>query len=387
MNFWNPGNYPLVNSTGFDEILPLGLYHCSTCSLVFVNRPKKPSEIFSEYSYLSSVSSEWLEECRTFAKGLVADKKSKIVEIACNDGYLLRNFLSLGYSDILGIEPSQNAAEIALAQGIPVIKDFFTSSLAKELADKGKADILIAFNVLAHVPDILDFIKGTSVLLSEKGYAVFQFHYLPYLLENMQLDTIYHEHFTYLCLNSVSAGMSKNGLRIFRSEKSPSQGGSLRIHVSHKEAAHLYPLDRSVREFLHYEEKKMLFDHSTFRNFASEAKSILKYNRKFLNDLSGSKHRIAGYGASAKAVIFLNSIDADNSLISCIADQNEIKQGKMLSGTNIPVVSPEFLLMEKPEYIIIFSWNLRNEISRFLKERMDYDAKFIVFTPKPEIFN
>ena len=393
IEFLNLGGQPLVNTPSDSiERYPLSLHHCSDCAYVFSSTPRKPSEIFTDYSYLSSASSDWISYCSKLCREILSrhtiEKDSSIVEIASNDGYMLHNFKELGFSHITGIEPSVKAAEIARARGIPTIDDFFTNESTLRHFNPRSVSLVIALNVLAHVPDINDFILGISNMLSEDGIAVIQFHYLPDLIQKRQFDTIYHEHFSYLCLSSIERVFAAAGLRIFDAVRTPVQGGSLRLYacLDNNGNARNHPVKETVSQMLEYESFTGVRDHSIFRAFASNVHDTIDSHRKYLTEMHESGSIIAGYGAAAKAVIFLNSINAGRSMIPCIADVNEIKQGRLLPGTDIPVVSPEEMLEINPDHILIFPWNLRDEIAASLRSRYGYKGRFLVFSPDPEIF-
>ena len=387
------GDIPLVNSLNDTQNkYPLNLYFCPNCGLVFINTPKTPIDIFSNYSYFSSWSSTWVAHCRRLfwklAEGNLIHKDSFIVEIASNDGYMLRNFKENGYKDVLGIEPAENVAASAIKGGIPTIADFFTQELADRLSETKKADCIIALNVLAHVPDIMKFMSGIKTLLSNDGFSMLEFHHLLSLVEKKQFDTIYHEHFSYLSLYTVEYVINQIGLRVFRVEKIPTQGGSLRIYLSHRNdsAIKKYPIEQSVENLRQEEYSKKLKTLGKYDDFASNAYENIDSSRDFILDLIDSGKSVAGYGAAAKAVIFINVLGLDEKQISCVADINPVKQDSNIPGTEIPVVSPAELIESAPDYVIIFPWNLKDEISSELKDIDDGGTRFIVFTPGPEIF-
>ena len=391
--FLDLGFMPLVNTPGSSrECLPLKLHHCPKCSNVFSNSPKKPYEIFSDYSYLSSISSDWVSYGRNLVNSTITEfnisKGSRIAEIACNDGYLLGNFIDQGFRNVLGIEPSKKAAVIAREKGITVMNDFFSKTTALKIAGDGKYSLVFALNVVAHVPDIKDFIGGIRELLLEKGVAVIQFQYMPDMIKKMQFDMIYHEHFSYLCLTSVERALKHCGLRVFQARKVESQGGSLLMYISHDtQACNTYfPEETSVQRIRNSEAELKVKSPAVYSDFSEKIRSIIKDNRKYLLDLIDSGKCLAGYGAAAKAVLFINSLGLSKDIIPCIADMNEIKLGLVLPGTDIPIVTPDEMLAHNPDYIVIFAWNLREEISTYLRESKGFSGKLIVFTPTPVIF-
>lgn len=376
----SPGKYPLV------------VYFCRKCGLLFVNTPKHPGDIFRNYTYFSSFSSTWLSHCKTLFNEIkdnyLTDKNSRIVEIASNDGYMLKIFDEYGYKNILGIEPSAAAAAEALKSGIPTLNEFFTESLSGKPYLNKKADCVIALNVLAHVPDIHDFLLGIKNILNDDGLAVLEFHHLLSLIKKTQFDTIYHEHFSYLSLSTVKKAVESAGMRIFNAQKTDTQGGSLRIYISHlkNDVFIKYPTQININILLEEEERFNLKSIETMKSFAEATIRIIKSSRQFIMEIIASGKSIAGYGAAAKAVVFINNLNLDIETIICVADMNPNKQGLMIPGTNIPVVSPEKMIELSPDYIIIFPWNLKEEITVFLKDKLPDTTRFIVFTPEHEVY-
>lgn len=384
---------PLVNSIN-DSVnkYPLNVYHCSNCGLVFVNTPRTPSDIFSNYTYFSSWSRTWLRHCESLfwqlAKSNLINKDSAIMEIASNDGYMLMNFINNGYNNVLGIEPARNVATEAMKKGIPTINEFFTKNLAEKLSKEKKSDCIIALNVLAHVPDIFNFLQGLKTLLNDRGFAILEFHHLLNLIKKRQFDTIYHEHFSYLSFYTIETLLLQIGMRVFNVEKIPTQGGSLRIYLSHKKdsAIKLYPMCDSVGAMRHEEIRNNLNSIDTMIDFAHEVISNINNAKKLIMNLVDSKKSIAGYGAAAKAVVFINALGLSVEQIGCVSDINPVKQGTYIPGTQIPVVTPDDFFASTPDYVIIFPWNLKEEIASDLKKKLPQATKFIVFTPEPEIF-
>ncbi len=384
---------PLVNSIN-DSVnkYPLNVYHCSNCGLVFVNTPRTPSDIFSNYTYFSSWSKTWLNHCESLfwelAEGDLINKDSAIMEIASNDGYMLSNFISNGYNNVLGIEPARNVAAEAMKKGIPTINEFFTKELAEKLSSDRKSDCIIALNVLAHVPDIFNFLQGIKILLEGKGFAVLEFHHLLSLVKKRQFDTIYHEHFSYLSFYTIETLLLQLGMRVFNVEKVPTQGGSLRIYLSHKKdsAIKIYPMHDSIGAMRHEESNYNLNSLDCMVEFGQAVINNISNAKEYIMNLVASNKTIAGYGAAAKAVVFINALGLNVEHIGCVSDINPVKQGTHIPGTNIPVVTPADLVSSAPDYVIIFPWNLKEEISSELKNKLPRDTKFIVFTPEPEIF-
>jgi hypothetical protein len=324
----------------------------------------------------------------SLAEGDLIRKDSFIIEIASNDGYMLSNFTKNGYENVLGIEPAQNVARDAVSKGIPTVNDFFTRSLAGRIAVSQKADCIIALNVLAHVPDITNFLTGVRDLLKNDGFAILEFHHLLNLLDKKQFDTIYHEHFSYLSLFTVEYVLSLIGMRVFRAERLATQGGSLRLYISQKKdsAIKKYPLDESVDFIRQAESDFDLRNPDLYNTFAGDVRRNVDEARVFLLKLIESGKTLAGYGAAAKAVVFINATGLTKENLLCVADVNPVKQGNNIPGTAIPIVTPDELISLDPDYVIIFPWNLRDEISSYLRGKMTGSTDFIVFTPSPDLF-
>lgn len=386
-------NIPLVNSPDQSKIkYPLIVYFCKKCGLLYVNAPKNPGDIFRNYTYFSSFSSTWLSHCKDLFNEIkdkfLIDKNSRIIEIASNDGYMLKIFDESGYKDILGIEPSSYAAAESVKKGIPTLNEFFTESLATKPIFNKKADCVIALNILAHVPDIQGFLMGIKKILNADGFAVLEFHHLLSLIKKTQFDTIYHEHFSYLSLSTAKMAIESVGMRIFNSKKTDTQGGSLRIYISQSNRAALkkYPTQKNIKILLKEEQKFKLKSFDIMQSFADSTLRIIKSSKQFIMGIVASGKKIAGYGAAAKAVVFINNLNLDIETISCVADMNPNKQGLMIPGTYIPIVSPEKMIELSPDYIIIFPWNIKDEITAFLNGKIPDTTRFVVFTPEPEVF-
>lgn len=392
--FLELGSVPLVNTLG-DNIVkhPLYVHFCEACGLVFINNPRHPGDIFTNYTYFSSFSSTWLTHCKNLFHELednnFINKNSFIIEIASNDGYMLENFSHSGYKNILGIEPSYHASFESLKKGIPTINDFFTKSMAESMSSGQNADCIIALNVLAHVPDIINFLSGIKILLKADGFAVLEFHHLLSLIEKNQFDTIYHEHFSYLSLATVKSVLESMGLRLFCARKVVTHGGSLRIFISHKNeyAVKNYPTHSEIDLILLEENNYNLKSLSVMESFANSVKESIESSKRFILEIAASGKKIAGYGAAAKAVVFINNLGLECDTISCIADLNPIKHGSLIPGTSIPVVSPEEMIKASPDFVIIFPWNLKDEILIYLKEKLPMTTHYLVFNPEPEVFS
>ena len=395
--FINLGNAPASNSFLTVEQLnepeifyPLRVFVCDNCFLVQIDEYKKSDTIFSnEYVYFSSYSTTWLAHAKDYVdmveKRFSLNKNSLAVEIASNDGYLLQYFLEKGVP-VLGIEPTSNTAEVAKKKGIETITEFFGTSLAKKLADSGrKADLLLGNNVLAHVPDIVDFVAGMKILLKPEGVITMEFPHLLQLIENNQFDTIYHEHFSYLSLYTAQKIFESQDLIIFGVEEIPTHGGSLRIFVKHIENESL-PVSEKVKELIKSEKTHGILYIDSYKDFQSKAQCIKLELLSFLITAKKESKKVAAYGAAAKGNTLLNYCGVKSDLVDFVADRNPHKQGKYLPASHIPVLSETDLKESKPDYIIILPWNIKEEITKQLEYVRQWKGRFVVFIPKLEIF-
>jgi len=379
-------NPELINNQ--EAYFPLKVFVCEECWLVQVDELEKAESIFNEeYTYFSSFSTSWLKHAKKYTDYMVQrfdyNSESLIVEIASNDGYLLQYFKNKNIP-VLGIEPTANTAKIAIEKGIENIVDFFGSKLANERL-KGKADLILGNNVLAHVPDINDFVKGVKIALKPNGVNTFEFPHLSNMIEYNQFDTIYHEHFSYLSLLAVKTIFEKSGLEIFDVQRLPTHGGSLRVFSKHVEDTTKI-IEPSVNQLLQ-EEKNIGIDTLLYyQNFQQKVNTIKNDFINFLIEQKQKNKKIIGYGAAAKGNTLLNycGIKGDD-LISFVVDASPYKQGKLLPGSRIPVYGIEKIEDFKPDIIIIFPWNLKNEIIEQLKYTQDWGAKFIIAVPELKI--
>jgi len=370
-----------------EVLYPLKLYVCDSCFLVQIDEYKKSTEIFNEkYAYFSSFSRSWLKHSKNYVnmitKRFNINTNSFVIEIASNDGYLLQYFQEINIP-CLGIEPASNTAAVAKEKGIRVIEDFFGVSLAKKLVNKKlKADLLIGNNILAHVPDINDFLKGLKLILKERGIITLEFPHLMQLVENNQFDTIYHEHFSYFSFFTVKTILESHDLEIFDVEEIPTHGGSLRIYIKHKEDLSK-EISKRVRNLIDKELLKKMNSIDFYKNFQEKANKI-KYDLiQFLIKQKLNGKTIMGYGAAAKGNTLLNYCGVKKDLISFVIDASPFKQGKYLPGTHIPITNESKIKEIKPDYIIIFPWNLQDEIIEQLKYVKEWDCKFVI--PIPEL--
>jgi len=390
------GSMPLANSylegeesIADEESYPLRVMICSDCYLVQINEAVSAKSIFIDYKYFSSYSSSWLEHAKSYAEMAVSrfglNKDSFIVELASNDGYLLKNFVELGFS-VVGIEPASNVAKIARELGIPTITDFFGITSAENLiAERGTADLIIANNVLAHVPDINDFVAGVKLTLSKSGTATFEFPHLMHLVDELQFDTIYHEHFSYLSLFAVENIFARHGLKIYDVEKLPTHGGSLRLYVAHDDATELAET-ANVGDLRRLEMEKGISEEEWYSKFEEDVKKVRSGFIEFVQEAKKAGKKIAAYGAAAKGNTFLNYCGIDQNDIEFVADLSDWKQGLLLPGSHIPVLAPDEIKVQKPDYVVILPWNLEKEIVKQISYIRDWGGLFVIAVPELRTF-
>lgn len=378
-----------ASATLKETFYPLKVYICQKCLLVQLPNTRREEEIFTEkYTYFSSYSSSWLAHAKAYTdmviKRFSLNKNSNVIELASNDGYLLQYFKQKEIP-VLGIEPSRNVADTARKKGIKTIIEFFGSEIARKLAkEEKKADLLIGNNVLAHVPDINDFIKGMKIILKENGVITIEFPHLLKLVEYTQFDTIYHEHYSYFSFTTVEKIFQKQGITLFDVEEIPTHGGSLRIYGRHTENKSL-KVKSSVSILKKKEEKAGLDNLKGYSDFSSKVAKV-KYDFLFnLIKLKRKGHTIIGYGAAAKGATFLNYCGAGTEFIDYIADKSPHKQNHYLPGVRIPIYPPSKIKESKPDYIIILAWNLTNEIMTELSYIKNWGGKFITAIPSFKI--
>ena len=368
---------------------PLKVYTCHNCFLVQVDEYKKSDAIFnSDYVYFSSYSTTWLAHAREYTNRMIErfgyNASSQVIEIASNDGYLLQYFQQKGVP-VLGIEPTANTAKVAIEKGIDSVVDFFGVRLASELKAKNiQADLLLGNNVLAHVPDIVDFVKGLKLALKPQGVVTMEFPHLMQLVENSQFDTIYHEHFSYLSFGTVQKIFAAQGLELFDVEELPTHGGSLRIYGKHQED-NSKPVSPAVAALLQKEDSKGMNDLAWYSNLQQKALTVKLNLTELLLQLKRDNVTVAAYGAAAKGNTLLNYCGIKNDLIDFVVDANPNKQGKWLPASHIPVMNEAHLKQTKPQYVIILPWNLKEEITQQLAYIKDWGGRFIVPVPRLEI--
>jgi SAM-dependent methyltransferase len=363
---------------------PLRAKVCEACKLVQVDYDVAPEELFGNYVYFSSYSDEWLAHARRYAE-MAAERfelgpASLVVELASNDGYLLRNFVERGIP-VLGIDPSDTVARAAEKVGVPTLVEFFGEPLARRLASEGRrADLVVGNNVLAHVPRLNDFVAGIAALLKPSGTVTIEFPHLLNLIEHVEFDTIYHEHFSYLSLYAIERVFARHGLRIYEAEELPTHGGSLRIFAapSSREGLDEGPRLKALRA---REAAAGLADLATYERFAERVELCRNSLKEFLGRAKREGKTVAAYGAAAKGNTLLNFCNVSSDDIPMVADRNPHKQAKFLPGTHIPVVAPEDLMRARPDYVLILPWNLQGEIRRQLADIAEWGGRFVVPVP------
>jgi 2-polyprenyl-3-methyl-5-hydroxy-6-metoxy-1,4-benzoquinol methylase len=366
---------------------PLKVYACSNCFLVQVDEYKKSDAIFNnEYVYYSSFSTSWLAHAKKYTELMIdrfdLNSDSKVIEIASNDGYLLQYFKQKNIP-VLGIEPTANTAKVAEEKGIESIVEFFGVQLAETLVRKGiQADLLLGNNVLAHVPDINDFVGGMKIVLKSTGVVTMEFPHLMQLVQNNQFDTIYHEHFSYLSFHTVKKIFEAHDLDMFDVEELSTHGGSLRIYAKHKEDA-TKTISNNVNSLLKKEEENGMLNLDYYNDFQRKALNAKLDFISFLVEQKRTGKKVGAYGAAAKGNTLLNYCGIKNDFIDFVVDANPYKQNKWLPASHIPVVNEEYLKNAKPDYIIIFPWNLKDEITKQLAYVKDWNAQFVI--PIPEL--
>jgi len=369
---------------------PLRVKVCKSCWLVQTEDFTNREEFFSsDYAYFSSFSTTWLAHAKDYVDKMVnrfnLTENSFVLEVASNDGYLLQYVKDLSIP-CLGVEPTKSTAEASLAKGIPTLQEFFGVKLAEKLVrDNKKADLTAANNVLAHVPDINDFITGFSILLKDTGVSTFEFPHLLQLVNHTQFDTIYHEHYSYLSLIAVQKIFLANGLEVFDVEEISTHGGSLRVYAQKKGIGQQKLSDR-VTKLIEKEKNAGVDTIFFYEGFQSKINTVKNQMLEFLIKTSVDKEVVVGYGAAAKGNTFLNYAGIRSDLISFVVDRNPYKQNKFLPGSRIPIYDEKKIKAIKPNYVVIFPWNLKSEVSEQLAYIREWGGKFVVAIPNLEIF-
>jgi SAM-dependent methyltransferase len=393
--FADLGSTPLANSFRthrelgeMEPFYPLRAMVCENCFLVQLGEYETPDQIFSEYAYFSSYSTSWLDQSERFAEIAIErfdlDTESSVVEVASNDGYLLQYFVERGIP-VLGIEPAVNVAEVATAKGIRTMVKFFGRATGREVAAITSADLVIANNVLAHVPDLNDFVDGFKEVLAPTGVVTIEFPHLLHVIEQNEFDTIYHEHFSYFSFLTVSRVFAEHGLTVFDVEELPTHGGSLRVYARH-ESDDSKPVTVAAAELADRERAGGYESIETYLSFADGVRAAKWELLDFLIAARREGKRVVAYGAPAKGNTLLNYCGIGPEEIEFTVDRNPHKQGRYLPGTQIPIREPEAIREHRPDLILILPWNLRDEIAEQLSYVKEWGGKFVVRTPELEVF-
>jgi len=371
-----------------EKCFPLRVLVCEHCWLAqtedYAHEP-----FGAEYAYFSAFSSSWLAHAKAYVDEMVRrfglSAGSHVVEVAANDGYLLQYVKERGIP-CTGIEPTASTAAAARARGIPIVQDFFGTRLANEMGARGvTADLMVANNVLAHVPDINDFVAGFAKLLAPGGVATFEFPHLVMLIEENQFDTIYHEHYSYLTLTVAQRIFSSNGLAVFDVEELPTHGGSLRVFAQRPDTGK-QPESPRVAEVLRRESDRGVTSSGYYAGFQAKAEKVKEDFVGFLLQAKRQSELVAAYGAAAKGNTLMNYAGVRPDLITFVVDRNPAKQGKFMPGSRVPIVSEERIRQEKPKYVVLFPWNLRQELAEKLEYVRSWGGRLVVAVPRLEIF-
>jgi SAM-dependent methyltransferase len=371
-----------------EPFFPLHAWVCRSCFLVQLEQYVAPDHIFTEYAYFSSYADSWVEHAKRYVELMIErfsiSTDSLVMEIASNDGYLLQHFVAAGVP-VVGIEPAANVAEVARQRGIRCEVCFHsTDTAAKIIVQYGQADLVLGNNVLAHVPNINDFVAGMKLLLKADGVITMEFPHLQRLMEHNQFDTIYHEHFSYLSFLTVERIFATHGLTLFDVEELPTHGGSIRIYARHTEDKTKPVLQRAM-DLRDGEIAAGLDRLETYKLFEEKTKATKRKILAFLIDLKNKGYRIAGYGAPGKGNTLLNYCGIRSDIIEYTVDRNPYKQGKYTPGTHIPILSPERIRETKPDFLVILPWNLKEEVTEQMKFVREWGCKFITLIPEPKI--
>lgn len=395
--FLDLGISPLANSyvnsdrmQQSESMYPLKTFVCDSCYLVQVEDYESPDHIFSDYAYFSSYSESWLAHCKSYVNKMIErfgfNSQQQVIEIASNDGYLLQYFAEREVP-VLGIEPAANVAAVAKERGIPTVVNFFGTELAEKLREQGQsADLLLGNNVLAHVPNLNDFVSGMKIVLKPSGVITMEFPHLKELIEYVQFDTIYHEHYSYFSFTTVCELFSKHGLVVFDVDKLSTHGGSLRIYVQHA--------DYSEREIslavLHLIEEELAYgikDLDMYQMYKEQAVKLKRDIVRLCIDLKNEGKTIAGYGAPAKGNTLLNYCGLDKDYFDFTVDRSPHKQGKYLPGSRVPIYAPDKIKDEKPDYLFVLPWNLKDEIIKQTEYIREWGGKWIIPVPHVSIID
>jgi SAM-dependent methyltransferase len=379
---------PREQLNAMEPFYPLHVYVCEQCLLVQLQEYVSAENIFSHYAYFSSYSDSWLQHARRYAEAMIErfrlTRESQVVEIASNDGYLLQNFVAKGIPS-LGIEPAANVAEAAERKGVPTLVKFFGQHTARQVVAKGiRADLMAANNVLAHVPELNDFVAGMKIVLAPSGVLTIEFPHLLRLMQENQFDTIYHEHFCYFSFSTARRVLAAHGLEVFDVEELPTHGGSLRLFVTHAENKAL-AVESRVADLLRREDSAGLTKIGGYGSFAEQVKETKHGLLEFLIRAKRDGRSIAGYGAPGKGNTLLNYCGIREDFLDYTVDRNPFKQGKYLPGTHIPIFAPEKITETCPDYVLILPWNLKQEVMEQLSYIRHWGGKFVIPIPEVEV--
>ena len=393
--FVDLGMSPLSNSyispaslQKMEPFYPLHAFVCGQCFLVQLNEFESPENIFSDYAYFSSYSKSWLEHARKYVEMMVDrfgfNTESQVIEVASNDGYLLQYFKDRDVP-VLGIEPAANVAKVATEAGIPTITRFFGVQTATDLSNNGQyGDLILGNNVVAHVPDLNDFVKGLKILLNEKGVITLEFPHLQRLIEDTQFDTIYHEHFSYFSFTTIDRVFTSHGLTLFDVDELHTHGGSLRIYARHSED-NSKPVSDNVSTLVNREIEAGFTEINFYLTFEDKVKKTKRDLLEFLIQARRDNKSIVGYGAAAKGNTLLNYCGIRTDFIDYVVDRSPHKQNHFLPGTHIPIHSPEKVAETKPDYLLILPWNLKEEIMEQMQHVREWGCKFVTFIPGVDV--
>jgi C-methyltransferase C-terminal domain/Putative zinc binding domain/Methyltransferase domain len=373
-----------------ERFYPLHVLVCESCLLVQLDEYVSQQEIFSEYAYFSSYSDSWVQHARNYSETMIQrfqlNNQSRVIEIASNDGYLLQHFVAKGIP-CLGIEPAANVAKVAKNKSVPTIVEFFGEVTARKLAADGQlADLLVANNVLAQVPNLNDFVTGLKVLLGKHGVLTIEFPHLMRLIEGNQFDTIYHEHFSYFSFYTASNVLAAHGLRVFDVEELPTHGGSLRLYCCHADDDRM-ALSSRVIQLQDWEESSGIACLDYYRDFGRRVKETKRRILRFLIDAKEAGKTIAGYGAPGKGNTLLNYCGIRTDFLDYTVDRNRYKHGKFLPGTRIPIFSPKKISQTRPDFLFILPWNFKDEIMEQCHYIREWGGKFVVPIPMPIVYH
>ena len=370
-----------------EPFYPLRVWVCERCFLVQLQEYVSPAEIFTEYAYFSSYSTSWLKHAKDYTDMAAArfglDGRSRVVEIASNDGYLLQYFVEKGIP-VLGVEPAANVAKAAVERGVPTVVRFFGRETAGDLVrDPGPANLIVGNNVLAHVPDVNDFVGGLKILLAPDGVVTMEFPHLWRLMDENQFDTIYHEHFSYLSFTTVIEIFSAHGLRIFDVDRIPTHGGSLRIYAGH--AGTIRAEEPAVAALRTAEEAQGFRSTERYASFAPRVEETKRALLDFLIETRRAGKSVAAYGAPGKGNTLLNYCGIRTDFVDYAVDRNPYKHGRFTPGTHIPIFPPERIRETRPDYVLILPWNLKDEITEQLAYVREWGGRFVVPIPSVDV--